>query len=183
MVNEAVILGIDPGTNIMGYGIIVVNKTIKLAQYGVLHVKKYANMYDRLAKISEKTKQLVAEYKPTYMALEDPFLGKNIQSTLKIGRAQGVVMAAAFEQNIPVLTYSPRTIKKTVTGNGAASKEQVAKMLAHQFGIDPFPEFFDATDALSVALCHHYHGGQSPQSANKNKQWAAFLTQNPDKVL
>jgi crossover junction endodeoxyribonuclease RuvC len=178
---ERIILGIDPGTSIMGYGILkVASGSLEVLQYGVIHLNKLDDHYLRLKKIFDRIIQLIDEYAPDEMALEAPFYGKNVQSMLKLGRAQGVAMAAALSRQIPITEYAPKKIKQSVTGNGNASKEQVASMLVAQLKIKEVPEILDATDALSVALCHHFQ--QRFGSTNKTKSWKAFITNNPERV-
>jgi crossover junction endodeoxyribonuclease RuvC len=177
---EKVILGVDPGTSVMGYAIIaIVGKQMKLIQYGVIHLSKIDGHELKLKKIFERIIQLVDEYHPDEMALEAPFFGKNIQSMLKLGRAQGVAMAAALSRQIPIVEYAPKKVKQSVTGNGNASKEQVAGMLQTLFKFGEMPELLDATDALGVAVCHHFSKGNSKI---KNKTWKTFLTENPDRI-
>lgn len=178
---EKVILGLDPGTNIMGYAIIEVigSKTI-LSQFGVIQMGKYGDHAIKLKKIFDRVLALVDEYKPDEVALEAPFFGKNVQSMLKLGRAQGVAMSAALYREVPITEYAPKKVKQSVTGNGNASKEQVAKMLMQIFSIKELPKLFDATDALAVALCHHYQNGSAK---SKSKSWDSFLKDNPGRVL
>ena len=178
---ERIILGIDPGTSIMGYGILKTNgNALEVLQYGVIHLDKYEDHYVRLKKIFERIEQILEEYAPDEVALEAPFYGKNIQSMLKLGRAQGVAMAAALARQIPITEYAPKKVKQSVTGNGNASKEQVASMLINQLKIKEIPDLLDATDALAVALCHHFQ--QRFGSTSKAKSWKAFVTDNPDRV-
>ena len=180
LIKEKVILGLDPGTNIMGYGIICIKgSSLSLLQYGVIHLNKYEGHELKLKKIFDRVLSLLDEYHPDEVALEAPFFGKNVQSMLKLGRAQGVAMSAALYREIPIVEYAPRKIKQSVTGNGNASKEQVAKMLMTLLSIREVPKLLDATDALAVALCHHYQ--QGPQKS-KNKTWEAFLKDNPKRV-
>ena len=175
-----VILGIDPGTNVLGYGIIQASGSkMKLIQYGVIHLSKYANQALKLQKIFERISQLIAEYTPDEVALEEPFFGKNVQSMLKLGRAQGVAMAAALARNIPIAEYEPKKIKMSVTGNGNASKEQVAAMLQKLLNFKETPEFLDATDGLAAAVCHHFQNGR-PKATKTS--WEAFVNQNPTKI-
>jgi crossover junction endodeoxyribonuclease RuvC len=175
-----IILGIDPGTTVMGYALISTeNNEPKLMQFGVIMLEKYDDHFIRLQKIFERCSALIEEYKPDEIALESPFYGKNIQVMLKIGRAQGVAMAAAMSKSIPVFEYAPRKIKQSVTGNGNASKEQVAKMLQNLLADDLKSDFFDATDALAVCLCHFY-SNKIPQ--NKSKSWSAFVKDNQDRI-
>lgn len=168
----------------MGYGLILIkNKEVKLMQYGVINLTKYANHEIKLKKIFERITQLIEEYLPDEMALEAPFFGKNVQSMLKLGRAQGVAMAAALAREIPIVEYAPRKIKQSVTGNGNASKEQVASMLKVLLKFEHNPEetqLLDATDALGVAMCHYFQGN-NPQTT-KVKSWGAFITDNPGRV-
>ena len=178
---EKIILGVDPGTSIMGYGIISIsNKNIKLLQYGVIHLSKYSNHAIKLNKIFERIIQVIDEYHPDEMAIEAPFFGKNVQSMLKLGRAQGVAIAAAISREIPIIEYSPKKIKQSVTGNGNASKEQVAAMLSRLLNFKDIPKLLDATDALAVAVCHHYQNGQTEK---KSKGWSSFLKENPDRIV
>jgi crossover junction endodeoxyribonuclease RuvC len=180
VIKEKIILGLDPGTNIMGYGIICIKGTsLSLLQYGVIHLSKYAGHELRLKKIFERVLGLVDEYNPDEVALEAPFFGKNVQSMLKLGRAQGVAMSAALSRSIPIVEYAPRKVKQSVTGNGNASKEQVAKMLMTLLAITELPKLLDATDALAVAVCHYYQKG-APKS--KGSSWEAFLKQNPNRI-
>ncbi len=177
---EKIILGLDPGTNIMGYALIEINVSkTNLLQYGVIQMGKYGDHALKLKKIFERVLALVDEYKPDEVALEAPFFGKNVQSMLKLGRAQGVAMSAALYREVPITEYAPKKVKQSVTGNGNASKEQVARMLMQIFAIKELPKLLDATDALAVALCHHYQNGSLK---TKTKSWAGFLKDNPDKI-
>ena len=180
VVKEKIILGLDPGTNIMGYGIICIKgSSISLLQYGVIHLSKYAGHELKLKKIFERVLGLVDEYNPDEVALEAPFFGKNVQSMLKLGRAQGVAMSAALARAIPIIEYAPRKVKQSVTGKGNASKEQVARMLMTLLAIKELPKLLDATDALAVAVCHYYQH-RAPKS--KGKSWEAFLKENPQRL-
>ena len=180
VVKEKIILGVDPGTSVMGYGIIVVTgNKIKLLQYGVIHLKKYANHEIKLKKIFERVIGLISDYAPDEVALEAPFYGKNVQSMLKLGRAQGVAMAAALSRQIPIVEYAPKKVKMSVTGNGNASKEQVAYMLSGLLSFNVADKMLDATDALAVAVCHHFQN-ERPQGSGKN--WKAFLKENPHRI-
>lgn len=176
-----IILGIDPGTTVMGYGLIEVfsNNKIKLLQYGVIHLKKYDNHALKLQKIFLRVLSLIEDYLPDEMALEAPFFGKNVQSMLKLGRAQGVAMAAALYRDIPIAEYAPRKVKQSVTGKGTASKEQVADMIVRLLNIKEAPKLLDATDALGVAICHHFQGGQTDKKATS---WEAFANQNKKRI-
>jgi len=179
--NQAkIILGLDPGTSIMGYGVLEVRGSqMRLLQFGVLHLAKYQKHELRLKKIFEKVSGLIDEFKPQEVALEAPFYGKNIQSMLKLGRAQGVAMAAALSMDKNITEYAPKKIKQAVTGNGNASKEQVAKMLQTILHFSESPRLLDATDALAVAVCHHYNAGKT---SKKSKGWAAFINENPGRI-
>ena len=181
---ERVIIGIDPGTNVMGYGILGINgKKPQLVAMGVIKLSKFDDHYLRLRRIYERVSGLVKQYLPDEMAIEAPFFGKNVQSMLKLGRAQGVAMAAALTRDIPIVEYEPRKIKMAITGNGAASKEQVAEMLRRILSIDKddMPDFLDATDALAAALCHFYESGK-PIVAKGARSWAEYIAKNPNKV-
>jgi crossover junction endodeoxyribonuclease RuvC len=180
VIKEKIILGLDPGTTIMGYGIICIKgSSISLLQYGVIHLNKYAGHELKLKKIFDRVLSLVDEYKPDEVALEAPFFGKNVQSMLKLGRAQGVAMSAALYRSIPIVEYAPRKIKQSVTGNGNASKEQVAKMLMTLLAIEELPKLLDATDALAVAVCHHYQQGVGK---SKKTSWESFAKENPRRI-
>jgi crossover junction endodeoxyribonuclease RuvC len=179
-VKEKIILGLDPGTNVTGYGVILTQRSqLQLLQFGVIHLSKFESHELRLKKIFERVLALVDEFKPDEVALEAPFYGKNVQSMLKLGRAQGVAMSAALHREVPITEYAPKKVKQSVTGNGNASKEQVAKMLMTIFKIKEIPKLLDSTDALAVALCHHYQNGET---RSKSKSWEAFLKDNPGKV-
>lgn len=180
IVSEKIILGLDPGTNITGYGIISVtgNRT-RLIQFGVIQLGKTGEHAIKLKKIFDKVIELIEAYHPDEIALEAPFFGKNVQSMLKLGRAQGVAMSAALSREIPIVEYAPKKVKQSVTGNGNASKEQVAKMLMQVFSIKELPKLLDATDALAVALCHHFQKGQMK---TKSKSWEGFLKDNPGRL-
>lgn len=179
-----IIIGIDPGTNVMGYGILGVNgKTPSMIAMGVVKLSKFESHYLRLRRIHSRVLGLVEQYLPDEMAIEAPFFGKNVQSMLKLGRAQGVAMAAALERDIPIAEYEPRKIKMAITGNGAASKEQVQEMLRRILKIEReqlLPEL-DATDALAAALCHFYETSK-PAVASGPKSWKEFIARNPDRV-
>ena len=180
--NERIILGIDPGTTIMGFGLIkVVGKRMEFLQLNELKLTKYDDHYVKLRLIFERTIELIETHHPDEIAIEAPFFGKNVQSMLKLGRAQGVSMAAALYRNIPITEYSPRKIKQSITGSGAASKEQVAGMLQSILKIKELPKYLDATDGLAVALCHYYQSTNAIPSGSK-KGWASFISQNPDRV-
>ncbi|MDE6578124.1 MAG: crossover junction endodeoxyribonuclease RuvC [Muribaculaceae bacterium] len=177
-------MGIDPGTNIMGYGVLGINgKTPEVMVMGVIELKKFESHYLRLGKIFERVTGLIGQYLPDELAIEAPFFGKNVQSMLKLGRAQGVAMAAALARDIPITEYAPLSIKQAVTGSGAASKEQVANMLRHILKIpqEKMPHLLDATDALAAALTHFYETGK-PKVEKGAKSWEQFLRQNPDRI-
>lgn len=177
---EKIILGLDPGTNVMGYGLILVRKPkVDLLQFGVIQLSKYESHELRLKKIFERVLSLIDEFQPDEVALEAPFFGKNVQSMLKLGRAQGVAMSAALSREIPIVEYAPKRVKQSVTGNGNASKEQVAKMLMTLFTIKELPKLLDATDALAVAVCHHF---QKRDTKSKMKSWESFVKDNPSRV-
>lgn len=177
---ETIIMGVDPGTTVMGYGILEIkNKNFSLIQYGVIHLAKYDNHAIKLNKIFERITQLIDEYHPDFMAIEAPFHGKNVQSMLKLGRAQGVAMAAAISREVPIGEYAPKKVKQSVTGNGNASKEQVAAMLCNLLKIKEAPKLLDATDALALALCHHF---QKNTPTAKSNTWSAFLKDNPNRI-
>jgi crossover junction endodeoxyribonuclease RuvC len=180
MVKERIILGLDPGTNVMGYGVILIRKPkIDLLQFGVIHLNKYESLELRLKKIFDRVLSRIDDFHPDEVALEAPFFGKNVQSMLKLGRAQGVAMSAALSRQIPIVEYAPKRIKQSVTGNGNASKEQVARMLMTLFTIKELPKLLDATDALAVAVCHHYQKGDIKL---KTKTWEAFVKDNPTRL-
>ncbi|HMR17801.1 MAG TPA: crossover junction endodeoxyribonuclease RuvC [Sphingobacterium sp.] len=179
---ERVILGIDPGTVVLGYGVVrEVGKKVVLQTLGVVKMGHLDDHGLKLQRIFKKTLALIDEYNPDCVALEAPFYGKNIQVMLKLGRAQGVAMAAALSRDIPIFEYSPRKIKQSVTGNGSASKEQVAAMLQNLLGFREAPEFLDATDGLAVAVCHSFQ--QNSHSGTKAySNWSAFIKDNQDRV-
>ena len=182
MIKDKIILGIDPGTTIMGYGLIhIKGKKIELINMGVLHLSKLASHELKLKKIFKRTLQLVEEYKPDEFAVEAPFFGKNVQSMLKLGRAQGVAMAAALYRDVPIFEYSPKKIKMAITGNGNASKEQVASMLQSLVKIEKLPKHLDATDGLAAAVCHHFQR-KDASSSKSYTGWKAFLQDNPKKI-
>ncbi|MEO9964446.1 MAG: crossover junction endodeoxyribonuclease RuvC [Reichenbachiella sp.] len=179
-VKEKIILGIDPGTTVMGYGVILVEgKKLSVLQLGVIHLSKYKTHELKLKKIFERVSHVISEFEPDEVALEAPFYGKNVQSMLKLGRAQGVAMAAALMREIPITEYAPKKVKQSVTGNGNSSKEQVAAMLQSILKLKEIPKLLDASDALAVALCHYYQGGNTQKTT---KSWKAFLTDNPSRV-
>ncbi len=166
----------------MGYGIIHIKKTnIAFIQMGIIHLSKLASHELKLKRIFERTLQLIEQYNPDELALEAPFFGKNVQSMLKLGRAQGVAMSAGLYRNIPIFEYAPKKIKMAITGRGTASKEQVAEMLKSILSIKEMPKHLDASDGLAVAVCHHFQ--RNPTSGKKSyKGWKAFLKENPEKL-
>lgn len=182
MAEERIILGIDPGTTIMGFGLIkVVGKRMEFLQLNELKLSKYQDHYVKLRVIFERTVALIEAYHPDEIAIEAPFFGKNVQSMLKLGRAQGVAMAAGLSRQVPITEYSPKKIKMAITGNGNASKEQVAKMLQQTFGLKELPKNLDSTDGLAAAVCHFYNSGQIQMGKNYSG-WSAFVKQNEDRI-
>lgn len=183
IVSDKIILGIDPGTTTMGYGIIRIRKNkMEMISTGVIHLHKLENHELKLKKIFEKVSFLVDEYLPDEVAIEAPFFGKNVQSMLKLGRAQGVAMAAVLTRDLPIQEYAPRKIKQAITGNGNASKEQVAKMLQSLLKLKELPKKLDATDGLAAAVCHYFQAGK-PASGKKNYSgWDSFVKDNPDRT-
>lgn len=187
MRGERIILGIDPGTIIMGYGLIrVLGSKAELLAMGVIHLDKMENHYMRLKRIFDRISGLIEEFNPDELAIEAPFFGKNVQSMLKLGRAQGVAMSAALKYDIPITEYVPMRIKQAITGNGNASKEQVAGMLQRYLKIPPssMPKELDATDGLAAALCHHFLTSSPMASASSSatKNWSDFVRQNPERI-
>ena len=179
---DKIILGVDPGTTIMGYGIIhIKGKKMELVQMGVLHLSKLGSHELKLKKIFERTLQLVDEYKPDEFAVEAPFFGKNVQSMLKLGRAQGVAMSAALYRNIPIFEYAPKKIKMAITGNGNSSKEQVAAMLKSLLDISEMPKNLDASDGLAAAVCQFLQKNPK-KGASIYSNWDAFVKKNPNKL-
>ena len=179
---DKIILGIDPGTTIMGFGLIkVINKKMELIEMEELKLIKIKDHYVRLKLIFEKTIELIDKHKPDEISIEAPFFGKNVQSMLKLGRAQGVAMAAGLSRQIPVTEYSPKKIKMAITGNGNASKEQVAKMLQNLFNIKELPKNLDSTDGLAAAVCHFYNN-ESISTDKKYSGWSSYIKNNPKKI-
>ncbi|WP_435579017.1 crossover junction endodeoxyribonuclease RuvC [Gilvibacter sp.] len=180
--SERIILGIDPGTTIMGFGLIrVVDKKMEFMQLNELQLQKYSDHYVKLKYIFERTVQLIDTYHPDEIAIEAPFFGKNVQSMLKLGRAQGVAMAAGLSREVPITEYSPKKIKMAITGNGNASKEQVAKMLQSILGIKELPKNLDSTDGLAAAVCHFYNAGKI-STGKSYSSWGAFIKDNQDRI-
>ena len=185
MRKEEIILGIDPGTLMMGYAVVVVtaNKP-KLITMDVLKLAGQKDIYVRLQMIHQKVVHLIQEFRPTTFAIEAPFFGKNVQSMLKLGRAQGVAIAAAMQGSLTVTEYSPRKVKQSVAGNGNAGKEQVWKMLQQSLQLTEEPAYFDATDALAVALCHHYQTSSVLASGTKPfNGWDDFVKKNENRLV
>lgn len=186
------ILGVDPGTNVLGYAILEIhNKTLTVLHLGVIHFNKDEEHQYRLERIFTQLQKIISDYLPQEMAVEAPFFGKNVQSMLKLGRAQGVAMAAAITKGVPITEYSPKKIKQVVTGNGNASKEQVSAMLSTTMGVNLQDQILDATDALAAAVCHYYSTrNQTPGSAAKSggttksggNSWSSFVNNNPSRV-
>ena len=177
------ILGIDPGTNFLGYAVLEVNqKKLELVTMSTLALSHLDDQQEKLKRIFEKISWAIAHFKPDELAIEQPFFGKNVQSMLKLGRAQGVAMAAAIQAHLPITEYLPKRIKLSVTGNGNASKEQVAAMLGHILNRPIEPSFFDASDALAIAVCHFYQKS-NPLSGKKANSWSSFLSENPNRVV
>ena len=182
MNEQNIILGIDPGTTIMGFGLIkTTKKEMEIIQMHELHLKKYENHFLKLKKIFSRTIELIDEFHPDEIAIEAPFFGKNVQSMLKLGRAQGVAMAAALQREVPVTEYAPLKIKKSITGRGAASKEQVAGMLMQMLNLKEMPKYLDATDGLAAAVCHGLQNGMT--GAKKGySSWANFIKNNENRI-
>ena len=180
--SEKIILGIDPGTTMMGYGVVKgTGKTPAYVDMGAVDLKREGDHYMKLRKIYERTIELMEKYLPDEVAIEAPFYGKNVQSMLKLGRAQGVAMAAVLSRDIPVFEYAPRKIKLSITSAGDASKEQVARMLMRMFDLKEMPKNLDASDGLAAAVCHFYQDGiKMPKSGSKN--WEEFIRKNPDRI-
>ena len=182
MGEDKIILGIDPGTTIMGFGLIKVkDKSMEFLQMNELLLKKYDDHYLKLKLIFERTIELIDTYHPDEIAIEAPFFGKNVQSMLKLGRAQGVAMAAGLSREIPITEYAPKKIKMAITGNGNASKEQVARMLQSLLSLKELPKNLDSTDGLAAAVCHFYNRSKVTGSKSYSG-WGAFVNQNPSKV-
>jgi crossover junction endodeoxyribonuclease RuvC len=180
---ETIILGIDPGTNVMGYGLIkCIGQNMTLIQFGVIHLAKYKNHEIKLQKIFQRVSSLIEEYTPDEVALESPFFGKDVQAMLKLGRAQGVAMAAALNKEIPINEYAPRKVKQSVTGNGNASKEQVAAMIKNLLKFEETPKLLDATDALAVAVCHNFSFRVGGMQKTSGSSWKSFISDNPKRV-
>ena len=185
MKTERIILGIDPGTNVMGYGVLrAVGNKAEMIAMGVIDLRKMGDPYLRLGHIFERVTGIIESYLPDEMAVEAPFFGKNVQSMLKLGRAQGVAIAAAIQRDIPIHEYSPTKIKVAITGNGSASKEQVAGMLQRMLTLnaDEMPKFMDATDALAAAYCHFLQFGRPASDGKSYRGWKDFVNKNQSRV-
>lgn len=182
---EKIILGIDPGTNVLGYGVIkIYGNKVTMEAMGVIDLRKCKDVYLKLGRIYERVIGIIESFKPDELAIEAPFFGKNVQSMLKLGRAQGVAIAAAISREVPIHEYAPLKIKQAITGNGQASKEQVAAMLKRMLRIsdDTMLPFYDATDALGAAYCHYLQSGKPEGDIKSPHSWAAFVKQNADRV-
>lgn len=179
---DKIILGIDPGTNIMGYGVLgIFGKEARMLSLGIIDLSKFADHYLRIKHIFERTTRLIDEYHPDELAIEAPFYGKNVQSMLKLGRAQGAAISAALNRAVPIFEYAPKKIKMSITGNGNAQKEQVAEMLKRILKFEETPRYMDATDGLAAALCHHYQAGKPGKEKSYNS-WKDYIRKNPDKL-
>jgi len=182
VIPDKIILGIDPGTNIMGYGVIEVrNKQIRIMDMGILDMRKVRDPYKSLQMIFKFTIGLIDKFCPDELAIEAPFFSKNIQSMLKLGRAQGVAISAALSRDIPIFEYAPRKIKMSITGQGNASKEQVASILSKLLKFKEIPKNLDATDGLAAAVCHFFQAS-SPLPSNPSKGWEEFIRLNPGRI-
>lgn len=178
--NKYRLLGVDPGTNVLGYAVVEVeNRQMKLVVLGVITMQHLDEQQLKLKKIFEDLQALIRRYEPHEMAIEAPFYAKNVQSMLKLGRAQGVAIAAAITSGVEVTEYSPKKIKQSVTGNGNAAKEQVAAMLENTFKVKLEEKYLDATDALATAVCHFYQSKSMPGTGQKFKDWSSFVKENP----
>ncbi len=182
MTKEKIILGIDPGTTVMGYGIIEVkNNNASLLTIGIIELKKYTDHFVKLQRIYDRVIQLIDSYHPDELAIEAPFYGRNVQSMLKLGRAQGVAISAALSRSLPIFEYAPRKIKLSITGNGSASKEQVAGILKNLLNIKELPKDLDATDGLAAAMCHFFQ--QNVPAVEKSyNSWKDFINKNPGRI-
>ena len=183
MTKDKIILGIDPGTNILGFGVVGINsRGPYYKDMGVFDLRKIGDPYEKLANIFAGVSELIEVHKPDCLAVESPFYGKNAQVVLKLGRAQGAALTAAVMRGIPVAEYAPRKAKIAICGNGAASKEQVAMMIQKTLKVDLDPKYLDATDALAIALCHHYQMSNPLAGTGGKTDWKKFLAEHPDRV-
>jgi crossover junction endodeoxyribonuclease RuvC len=181
---EKIILGIDPGTVLFGYGVVkITGNKLSLVSLGTVELHKLTTQQEKLERIFDRVCWLIDTYQPDDCAIEAPFYGKNPQSMLKLGRAQGVAMAAVLTNKVDITEYSPKKIKQSITGNGNASKEQVAAMLQRLLNFNDLPKYLDATDALGVAVCHYFQSSSPLMSDSKAKNWKDFLKQNPEKIM
>ena len=176
------IIGIDPGTNILGYAVLDITESPSVQDIGVLKLTSYPDHQTKLKEIFLQLQEVIETYLPQHMAIEAPFYGKNVQSMLKLGRAQGVSMAAAMTMGLDIQEYSPKKIKLAITGNGNASKEQVARMLKHMLKFEVKEHYLDATDALAAAVCHYHQMKHPLAGGSKVTNWKKFLTDNPSRV-
>ena len=182
MANEKIIMGIDPGTTIMGYGVIKIeNRKVQCLALGVIDLRKVPDHYLKLDRIYKRVISIIDEFLPDELAIEAPFFGKNVQSMLKLGRAQGVAIAAAISRDIPIFEYAPRKIKMAITGQGTASKEQVAEMVKQYLKITDVPEQLDATDGIAAALCHHFQGNIQVKTTSYSS-WKDFAVKNSGRI-
>ena len=181
--SERIILGIDPGTQILGYGLIrIIGKRAEFIDMGVLNLRKERDHFKKLQLITENVTALIERFSPDELAVEAPFYGVNPQTMLKLGRAQGAAIASALLKDIPVCEYAPRSVKLAITGRGSASKEQVAMMVKSMLNIDILPEFLDATDALAIAMCHYLTGNNALAGRGNGTSWENFVKNNPDRI-
>lgn len=180
---DKIILGIDPGTNIMGYGLIgCIGKKFTLINAGVVNLSKLGDHALKLKKIFERVTYLIDTYHPDELSIEAPFFGKNVQSMLKLGRAQGVAIAAALQRDVPIFEYAPKKIKQSITGKGTATKEQVAAMLQTLMQFEEMPKYLDATDGLAAAVCHFFQNNSLRSAGVKHGSWESFIKNNPDRM-
>lgn len=183
LTSEKIILGIDPGTNILGYGVIRIDsKGPHYVTMGVFDLRKIKEPFEKLANIFSGVNELIEEYHPDELAVESPFYGKNVQVVLKLGRAQGAAITAAIMHGLSVAEYAPRKAKIAICGNGAASKEQVAMMIQKTLKVQLDPKYLDATDALAIALCHHYQMSNPLAGSGAKSDWKKFLENNPERI-
>ena len=183
LTKDRIILGIDPGTNILGFGVVGINsRGPYYKDMGVFDLRKIKDPFEKLANIFAGVSELIEEHQPDFLAVESPFYGKNAQVILKLGRAQGAALTAAVMRGIPVAEYAPRKAKIAICGNGAASKEQVAMMIQKTLKVDLDPKYLDATDALAIALCHHYQMTNPLAGSGGKTDWKKFLADNPDRI-
>ncbi len=183
MKTETTIIGIDPGTNILGFGIVRVDRRgAHFVDMGVFDLRKIKDPYEKLANIFAGVSELIETHHPDALAVESPFYGKNAQVILKLGRAQGAALTAAIMKGVSVAEYAPRKAKIAICGNGAASKEQVSLMIQKTLKVDLDPKYLDATDALAIAMCHYYQMSNPLASLNASTDWKKFIADNPDRV-